>query len=292
MVDVIQEAPAPALAPNKMEAAMAVINKAEAEEVKEVVQETKVEAQAETPQPEGESDSRVDLWSKLAERDKEIRKLKTSAKTDLREMVKTDPRAVLRELGIGLDQVFDLLAGGPVSQETQQESQQEEHRGDDELSKLRSELEQFKAEQAARAHEEVVRGEHYKIHRIAESDKERWELVNSLIDEGSVQLVLDTASETFKLTQELPKYDEVMDTVEKYLEEDFAKRYEKLNSLKKVQSRFSMGQNKTKAQQLIESPAAAAPTLSTSMTGGPSPRGVTEQERMQRALALIEKIGD
>jgi hypothetical protein len=292
MSDIVSEVQVPQVqeSPDRMTNALAALDKAqEADEVVQQAPEAQEHAVPETQAQQPADVDRADLWSKLAARDKEIRTLKQSAKTDLREMVKTDPHGVLRELGLSLDQVFDLMTRTPAVEKQEPEP---ENRSDSEVSRLRQELEEYKAEQAQRTHQEAVRNEHLKIMRIAESDTDRWELIASMVGEGSTELVLETAKESYKNTGELPDYDVVMDAVEEHMNEELGSRYEKLNSLKKIQNKFSMGKQKSKAEQLIDMPTAAAPTLSTGMSGGPSPRGLTEQERMAKALALLDQKGD
>jgi hypothetical protein len=289
MVDSMESTQAPAQAADRMTAAMAALDSVEAAPVETPPAETPGTQEPEAPpaDKEPETGDRGELWHRLAERDREIRRLKQSAKSDVRELARTDPLAALRELGIGLDQAFDLLAGQarPMEPEAPQDEGSE-------VAKLRERLERFEQEQQRRAHEEVVSRERDKIRDLAAKDSERWELIHSLTSEGSIEKVLETAAEVYKLTGELPGYDVVMDTVEEDLEQVLSERYERMNKLRKLQAKFSMGKSMGEAKRLLEEPTAPAPTLSTGMAGGPAPRSFTEQERMAKALALLEGKGD
>jgi hypothetical protein len=294
MADQVQEVQAEPQAPEatREEKALAELGKAELEQAasEHVPEEPEVAA------PKEPEESKTSTWARLSERDKEIRqlrqKLKEQEKADsLLDLAKTNPAKALQEMGIGIDQVLEILASQPAPARQEEQPGQT---GDSEVAKLKQELESFKAEQQARSKQEIERREYEKIHTLATSDKDRWELIASLSDQGTYALVMDTAAEFWRTSGEIPEYADVLDTVEKHLEEEMVSRYERLGSLKKLQSRYQMSKITDKAKDVAKMPPkAASQTLSTSFSSqGPQPMGNTEADRFARALDLLEKTGD
>jgi len=262
-----------------MAAAMAILGNASVDaqeapggdEAPEVVP-APTERQTEPVEPVEES--RVDLWARLTERDKEIRRLKQAAKGgDMRELAKSDPAKALAELGIGLEQALDILAAqaGAAPQPSQ----------DGEIGALRKEIEQLRSMQTEREQRDAMRAELASIAATVEKGGDRWELVHAL---QAHEQVLQHASAYYQDHGIVPKYEDVLDVVEEALEQEATAELERLSKISKLKGKLNIGE----ATKAVAQPTAAAPTLSNAISP-PSPRRMTEEERMARAMALLDK---
>jgi hypothetical protein len=248
-------------------------------------------AQEEQPQ----QDDRSDYYAKLVEKDREIRQLKSQLKgnesVDYKSMAKENPVKVLEDLGINMDQVIDAWVGddSPSVEEGQ------EPRSNDEISQLRQEIQALKEEREQSRIRQAWQREMQMVHGMVNAEGEdRWELVKTT---NNYLLVMDTAREFFEEQGEAPQYEDVLNAVEKHLEERYGELYEKLSKISKLHNKMAVKIEETKPlekiQQEVQKPPTPSPTLSTAHSSDtPTPRGFTEAERFERALQVLETSGD
>lgn len=268
--------------------------------------ETQPEAQQEPeqePEQKEEKLNKTEYYARMVEKDKEIRQLKSKLKelesgntTDVRRLAQENPLKALDELGIGLEQILDAWVND--GSQTAEPANNFANKGD-EVESIRRELEEFKQSQQQHQIQAQMNAEFNKIHEVASQNPEKWELVGALKDNGSYQLVFDTAVEMYKLNQEVPSYTDVLDAVEQHLEETYSQEFDRFQQLNKFKNRFNIQQERQQAQERqqvkpIESyNPAPQPTLASSFSSDtPLPRSLNEDERFDRALKLLDEKGD
>lgn len=269
---------------NRMDAAL---NYLKNEEQSTVQEQPEPEVQEQQEVQEQPKEDKGEYYAKLVEKDREITKLKNQLKNkspDLKELVKEDPKKVISELGLSLDQVIDLLVGG----DEQQEPQVQEPQTNDELAELKQEIERIKEEKKQQQYQMAYDNEIGKIKKIVETD-DKWEFVKTT---NNFALVLETAAEMYKADPENPpEYNVVLDAVESYLEDHFGQMYEQLSKVSKLKSKFVKEEPQLENEENRNK--GLGHTLPTSQSSDtPTPRSFSEQERINRALQVLENSGD
>jgi hypothetical protein len=222
-------------------------------------------------------EDRSEYYAKLVEKDKEIRKLKSQLKgTDYKSLAKENPLKVLEELGIPMDRVLDAWVGGEKVEEPVNE-----------IVELKKELDLIKKEREQTKLQAAYENEISTIKDIVGKDSDKWELIKTT---NNYELVLSTAQAYYNENGEVPAYGDVLDYVEKSLEEQYGPMIEKLLETKKFKGKSKKADDVITEMKKSPLP---GPTLSNQHSSeSATPKGYTEQERFQRALAVLENDGD
>ncbi len=235
---------------------------------------------------EGGKDSVTSLWSRITQQDKELRELRSRLKDkssieDLRSVARKDPAKVLADLGIGIDQVIDALASQQGVQPERANTPEE--KTPKEIEQLRQELAQLRQEQAMTRQEAMVRSEVMRIDDAIKANPERWEVIASQRDEGSVKLVLETAAELWKQTGEIPDYEIVLDAVEEHLAGEARARLQRLSGLKKFRQQDRGAQPQAASPKV---PKRGAPVVN---PNNPTAKlaDLSPEQRMQLAIQAL-----
>ena len=293
---------APQTEGDRMANALQLFADEKVDEANETVTVPEEQAQKELEQQPGED--RSEYYARLVDKDREIRQLRSQLKgdqPDLRGIAQEDPMRALQELGLTPEQIFEQWAGVDDGVEMDDEGEPIQQQEMDpayrqELEVLKQELQQMKDERAQNATQSQIQNELYNINEMVSSEEGKWDIIKSTRDEGSLNLVLETAAEMYKLNQEIPDYVDVLDAVEEHLTEYYGAQYEKLSQLQKLQHKHGLSDKvepKKELKQEMEKSPLPGPTLSATTTGDtPVPRSLGEQERYQRALDMLNESGD
>ena len=251
--------------------------------------------------------SKTEYYSKLAEADRQQRLLKRELREikekqtqvpevpDYAAMAKEKPMEVLDRLGLSLDQILEAASGTPPTPEAPA-------RPSKELQALQAKYDQLERDTAAvKAHiegqsaQQQLNYELAKIKEVTEAGAQNFEYINATLQQGSLQLVLQTTAAMYQEAlkddpyAQPPSYSAVAPKVEAYLREQEIERLNRLRNLSFLQAHLTQSGNgvnsngaaaKTSQQK---SPATPPQTLS-SGEDTPTPRELTEDENFQLAL--------
>lgn len=258
-------------------------------------EEPQEEKLQEEPVEQEKKESKAEYYARLTELDRQNRELKQRLKQqrsteDLSDLVKKDPKAVLQQLGLGLEDVLDLMVDSEVETDSSEKTTNENpyiH----EIKSLKEKLSTIERQQQESQRTQQMQVEYKRISDIISADTEnKWELVKS---QGSAGLhrVLQTAVEVYNETKEAPDYDLVLDAVEEHLYKQNMEAVEQLKSLSKFKSVFEGGEEK----KVVVSPQPFSSTPSRTLgdnrpASTPAPREESARERYLSALAVLDKV--
>ncbi len=262
-----------------------------------------VETQEETqekPEEKVEKESKSKYYLRMLEVEKENRKLKQQLKTNpnssnLKEQAQKDPMAVLNGLGLDINQILDLWVdqqntGEPLQNAPTEQPEVQEHQTPAEVLKLQQQLEALQKNIEAKEYSQQVNAEFSKLDAMILPSEDRWEAVRELRDEGSYDLVLETASELYKINNEIPTYEVVLDMVEEHLLDNLKQRWAKLEKVNKIKPKIEpIIKNPTNSESLKQKTS----TLFDSSSSAPVSSNKNDEEaRFNAALKALGGLGD
>lgn len=264
---------------------------------------------------EGQADlTKTEYYAKLAEADRRERLLRRDLKEreaklaeaeKLHQLLRERPIDALQSAGIGLDRILEAYAGDmggttqPAGDGQQPQAQETIPRA---LLERMDKLEKFYQEQQElkqqNARQEIVRNEVKNIGDIVASNTDKYEYINATKDEGSLELVLQTAVAIYERDREQAPWSEVLELVENNLRQREVDRLKRLRNMSFLKSYLTSDENSVpstsngdaKKAGKPSGEAKSSPTLS-SGEDTPTPRELTDDERFELAKkAFIAEI--
>lgn len=256
-----------------------------------------------------------EVYARSLELEQEVRQLRKQLKgreaagssSELQELARRDPAAALGQLGIGVDEALELLmlggSDGGSTEPINNPALSTEHKTPAEVEELRQQLEELKGTIQSQNMQQLVHKAHGEIDAVASRAPDKWEFVKGLRNEGSYDLVLQTAVEIHNSSGETPSYEEVLDLVDKHLQESLEQDAARLSRFERIRSKFNGGTPEQQKQEAVrEAVRAAAPsngangsrtTLSGSAGSTPVPtRALDKKARFNRMLEILSSKGD
>ena len=261
--------------------------------IEESIDETEEEAVEEEIK-----ESKSEYYLKLLKVEKENRalklKLKGEGQPDLREIAKSDPLKALEGLGLDIDQIIDYWASQGVGDQPvlPEDVPQEEEtpQTPQEVLELKKQLDDMKKNIEAKEYQAQLSNEMSKLDSMVLQNNERWEVIKELRSEGSYDLVMETAAELYKLNNEVPMYEDVLDVVEDYLLGSLQERWLKLEKVNKLKKKTEG--NITKPDTTNKETKEQAKSLFSTSATTPVPTEKDSKARFDAALAMLDNLGD
>ena len=280
-----------------MDAAVAAMTgdteKKPAEKEPEKAKEPAEEESAEPAKEAEKDESKTDLWKRITEQDRELRELRKKEKQtpqdqdmgELKKLASESPQEFLERFGLTFDKVFDAWSTN-LSAESERPTKgppQAEQAIVREVQELKQKLSQYEEQQRQQESSRFHMAEISRFEQSAGRDSDRWALVNSAKEDGSLELAFQVAVKMYQTTGDVPDHGYVLDCVEEQLRgqaQKFSKWLGAVPQKKEV----------TLAKSQPASGKAPAPTLSGSSGEDTQvPETLSDEDLFQLALAELKK---
>jgi len=287
---------------NRVESAIRALSEEEAEPN---VEEKEAIAQETQEKPQEQEESKTSLYSRIAEQDYELQRLKKQLKqagkqedtfSQFKQQFDENPSEALQQLGVGPDQILDLIVNGDTGQT---EERHEEPQENAELKALKEKLAALENAQARKELEVQVQNEYKRIGEVVSSAPEKWPIVTSLARSGSYEHVLETAKVIFQQNvadgvpeqEALPQYATVLDMVEEYYENNIEQTLKGAAQIDKFKHYFNttnMEASQPKQTANEQKPKKTATVTSAMNDTAASSQNPSDEERKRNAIAALE----
>lgn len=220
------------------------------EKVAQDTQEPQDPKDTQEPQEPQETKKTQDLpksefYAKLSEKDAKIRdlqhKLKDLSSNDLSELAKKDPMSVLSKLGIKFEDLLNKWA--EIPEDIKGDSKSVNNSNIDIDERVNNLVSSKIKELESKFETKTAREKEFRKIESLIAGNDSWELI-SKHGESGLQLVLETATEYYKRTGEIPAYNDVLDYVESSYRDTYKKEIERLKNFNAFKNMFGQAEQK------------------------------------------------
>jgi hypothetical protein len=237
-----------------------------------------------------EKDSKTTYYAKLSEKDAQIRdlkkKLKDNSNSDIIDLAKKDPMAVLSKLGLKFEDLLNKWAETEDNNTNNKTNIKEPVSADEIRKEFEEKFNKYKEEQEFQQNKIM---EKQKILSLIGTD-EKYELIRHHGDNG-LDLILDTATAYFESTGKIPEYNDVFNYVEQQYRESYENHVKSLKDIKALSTYFKGGEQK----QVVVNPQPHAFSKTTPTLGSQSQSTLVPKETpsaRERYLSALKILSD